>query len=190
MKVKLRFWSLLFVLGLAVFMFTGCGGSADSGSEETTELPNNTPDTYEMSRVLDGTWDVLDQEITIDTDFNGGTLNMYLVTSSLRFTDTEITGARGLSSITLHENWRMILESGDVRLYMGINPINIDNQGMSLVKSGADNWRCDLYDAYRTVINIEVLAENIIKLTEHRLALISGDTQGIEYDNTMTFRKR
>ena len=38
-------------------------------------------------------------------------------------------------------------------------------------------------------INIELLAYNIIRVTEHRLAVISGSS-GIEYDNVMTFRKK
>ena len=184
---KLSLWAVV-LMSLIVFVFSGCGGSADNNTEESTEIPNNNPDTYNTAWVLDGSWAVLDQEVNITADLGENTLDMYLVTASMIFSDTEILGSRGLSTITTHESWRMILED-DTRTYLGIVPINIDNQVMSMIKSGADNWRCELSDAYKTVINIEILAENLIQITEHRIAAVSGD-QGVEYDAVLTFRKK
>ena len=173
----------------AVFVFSGCGGSADSSSgSESTDIPNNNPDTYNTASVLDGDWEVIDQEITLDVDYGDSSLNMYLVTASMTFTDTDITESSGNSIVTLHESWRAILDD-ETRSYLGIIPVNLDEQFMSMVKSGADNWRCELSDEFQTVLNIEILSENIIQVTEHRLAVISGDN-GIEYDNVMTFRKK
>ena len=175
---RLVFWSLMVCLCCGVFVFSGCGGSADTESSDSTSI----------AIVLDGNWEVIDQEIVIDVDSGDSNLNMYLVTASMTFTDTELTETRGLSTITLHESWRVVLDD-DTRRYIGIIPINLDSQIMSMVKSGANNWRCELFDEYKTVLNIEILAENIIQVTEHRLAFING-TSGIEYDNVMTFRKK
>ena len=187
---KSVFLSLMICLCSAVFVFSGCGGSADSESSDTlsTGIPNNNPESYNTALVLDGNWEVIDQEITLDVDYGDSGLNMYLVTASMTFTDTEITETSGLSTVTLHESWRAVLND-DSRSYFGIIPVNLDNQVMNMVKSGADNWRCELFDEYKTVLNIEILAANIIRVTEHRLAVISG-SNGIEYDNVMTFRKK
>ncbi|MBQ7214639.1 MAG: hypothetical protein IJS39_01505 [Synergistaceae bacterium] len=185
---KLVFWSLMMCLCLGVFMFSGCGGSADTESSDSTSIPNNNPETYDTAEVLDGNWEVIDQEIVIDAASGDINLEMYLVTGSMAFTDTEITETRGISTITLHESWRTVI-ADDPRQYLGIFPVNLDNQVMSMVKSGADNWRCELFDEFKTVINIEILSYNIIQVTEHRLAFLNSAV-GIEYDNVMTFRKK
>ena len=183
---------LMIVLLLAVLAFSGCGGSKDSedSSGGDTSIPNNTPDTYNTEYVLSGRWDVIDQSITIDADYvNDTTLNLTLSTASMTFANTQIAGTRGLSTITLHETWNAYIEGGDVRVYMGLLAVNLDDQVVSLIKQGADNWRGEILDTYKTVLNIEVLAENLIKLTEHRIAPVSGDVL-IEYDNELTFRKK
>ena len=173
-----------------VFLSGGCGGSADTSSSGSSgnAIPNNDPDTYNTAAVLDGNWEVIDQKVIIDVDYQASGLNMYLVTASMQFTDTEITETRGLSTVTLHESWRAVRDDSS-REFIGVVPVNLDNQVMSMVKSGADNWRCEMFDEYKTVMNIEILEYNIIRITEHRLALIN-DTNGIEYDNVMTFRKK
>ena len=184
------FWSRLICLCLAVFMFSGCGGSADTSSSETesTDIPNNEPDTYNTALVLEGNWEVIDQEIIVNVNSGDSKLEMYLVTASMTFSDTEFTGTHGFSAVTLHESWRVMLNA-TTRSYIGIIPVNIDNQMMNMIKSGADHWRCELSDEFKTVLNLEILAENMIRVTEHRLADIN-DTSGIEYDNVMTFRKK
>ena len=177
-------------LCLAVFMFAGCGGSADTSSSESesTDIPNNKPDTYNTALVLDGNWEVIDPTIVINVDSGDSKLEMYLVTASMTFSDTEFTETRGFSTVTLLESWRTVLDN-DTRSYIGIIPVNIDSQMMNMIKSGADNWRCELSDEFKTVLSLEILAENMIRVTEHRLALINGSS-GIEYDNVMTFRKK
>ena len=184
------FWSLMVYLCLAVFMFAGCGGSADTSSSESesTDIPNNKPDTYNTALVLDGNWEVIDPTIVINVDSGDSKLEMYLVTASMTFSDTEFTETRGFSTVTLLESWRTVLDN-DTRSYIGIIPVNIDSQMMNMIKSGADNWRCELSDEFKTVLSLEILAENMIRVTEHRLALINGSS-GIEYDNVMTFRKK
>ena len=187
---KLMFWSLMICLSLSVFMFSGCGGSADTDSSDNldTSIPNNNPETYNTAGMLEGIWEVIDQEIVINVKSGDSALEMYLVTASMTFTDTKITETSGSSTVTLHESWRTMLE-GDPRQYLGIISVDIDNQVMSMMKSGADNWRCELSDEFNTVLNIEILEENIIQVTEHRLAVIN-DNSGIEYDNILTFRKK
>ena len=184
----------MMIICLAVFSLSGCGGSKDSDTDtESTDLPNNSPDTYNTAAVLDGTWNVIDQEITATATYSGDvSLSMYLATASIIFSDTEITGSRGLSSVSIHESWRFSRENaavGDVEVI----PINLDNQVMSMVKSGADNWRCELFDTYKTVLNIEVFAQNLIQVTAHRVSVIDeGMLSGtlIAYDTVLTFRKK
>ena len=171
---------------------SGCGGSADNSddsSTDSTEIPNNSPDTYNIANVLNGNWALIDQEITVDADYiDDTTLNMYLVTASAVFDGTEITETRGLSTVSIRESWRTYID-GDTRTYLGIIPINLDSQVMSMVKSGADYWRCELYDAYKTVLNIHIIDQNLITITEHRTAEITSGAL-IEYDAELTFRKK
>ena len=191
---KTKFSIIMLALSMALFLFSGCGGSKDSDTEtNSTDFPNNTPETYNTAAVLDGTWNVIDQEITTTATYSGDvSLNMYLATASLLFSDTEITGTRGLSSVSIRESWRFSRENATIA-DVDVIPIHLDNQVMSMVKSGADNWRCELFDTYKTVLNITVLAQNLIQVTSHRFALLdSGMLAGtlIEYNTTLTFRKK
>ena len=184
----------MIILCMAVYTLSGCGGSKDSDSEtESTDLPNNNPDTYNTAAVLDGTWAVIDQEITATAAYSGDVgVSMYLVTASMTFNDTEITGTRGLSSVSLRESWRFS-EDDSSQANVEVIPINLDNQVMSMVKSGSDKWRCELFDTYKNVLNITVLAQNLIQVSAHRVAAIdSGFLSGylIEYDTALTFRKK
>ena len=191
---KSIFLCLMMILCLAVFSLSGCGGSKDSESEtESTDIPNNNPDTYNTAAVLDGTWAVIDQEITATATYSGDVgVSMYLVTASMTFNDTEITGSRGLSSVSIRESWRFT-ENDSTLANVEVIPINLDNQVMSMVKSGADHWRCELFDTYKTVLNITVLAQNIIQVTAQRVvAMDSGFLAGhlIAYDTALTFKKK
>ena len=94
----------------------------------------------------------------------------------------------GVSFITSHETWHAFLDA-DTRSYMGIKTLNIDDQVMSMKQSGADKWRCELYDQYRTVMYITVLSQNIIQVQEHRLAVLD-DSIEIDYDVTFTMKKQ
>ena len=186
---KMKFWSFVLVLGLLVFTFSGCGGSADTDKESSGDVPNTDPDTYDTMTVLKGNWAVVDQEVSVSATYSDDlTLDMSLVSATMKFTDTQITGSRGITTLTLHESWQCILD-GDTRVYIGIVPINLDEVVTSMVQSGADNWRCELYDAYRTVMNIEILEEKLIQVSEHRIAMVD-DVHGIEYDTVLTFRKQ
>lgn len=191
---KTKFSIIMLALSMALFLLSGCGGSKDSDTEtNSTDFPNNTPETYNTAAVLDGTWNVIDQEITTTATYSGDvTLNMYLATASLLFSDTEITGTRGLSSVSIRESWRFSRENATIA-DVDVIPIHLDNQVMSMVKSGADNWRCELFDTYKTVLNITVRAHNLIQVTSHRFAVLdSGMLAGtlIEYNTTLTFRKK
>ncbi len=186
---KIKFWSLVLMLGLLVFAFSGCGGSADTGKESSGDIPSTDPDTYDTMTVLGGNWAVVDQEVSVSATYsNDLTLDMFLVSATMNFTDTQITGSRGITTLTLHESWQCILD-GDTRVYIGIVPINLDEVVTSMIQSGADNWRCELYDAYRTVMNIEIKEEKLIQVSEHRIAMVD-DVHGIEYETVLTFRKQ
>ena len=188
---KMKFWSLLFVLGLAVFAFSGCGGSASSDSdEEDSSTPNSLPDTYDTAALLTGAWVFVGENESSITLTSGDetTLSMTLSAASLIISDVNIDNVGGTASITLHETWRAFL-NGDSTEYYGLVPINMDNQIMSLTKTAKDNWRCDVYEPYRSSINIEILKEDIISLTENRVVAVEG-MPARQYENTMSFRKQ
>ena len=178
------------MISIAAILSGGCGGSADSSSSsEDSTISNNEPNTYDAQKILNGTWVVIDQEdISVAVDYGDDTLDMLLITANLTFSNTSINGSSGVSFITSHETWHAFLNA-DTRNYMGIQSVNLDNQVMSMMQSGADKWRCVLYDQYRTVFNIEVLAENVIQVSEHRIAVV-GDSVGVEYEVTFTMRKQ
>ena len=188
---NIKFWSLVFVLGLAVFAFSGCGGSADSGSDdEDSSTPNSLPDTYDTAALLTGAWVFVgenESSITL-TSGDESSLSMTLTEASLVISDVNITNIDGTASITLHETWRAFINR-DTTEYYGIVPINMDNQIMSLTKTAKDNWRCDVYEPYRSTINIEILREDIIRLTENRVVTVEG-MPARQYENTMSFRKQ
>ena len=185
---------LMVMLSLAVFMFSGCGGSKDSSDSETenTDIPNNSPDTYNTESVLQGAWVVVDQEIIIDAVYSGDVeLSLYLVTASMDFSSTDITGTSGTSTVSIHEIWRTSLS--DSLPEAEIIPINFDSQFVNMFKSGADKWRCEMSDTYKNVFNVEVLAKNLIQVTAHKVtAITSGTYSGyqLEYETTLTFRKK
>ena len=195
---KANFLWLMLILSLAVFMFSGCGGSADSSSSdsdsENTELPNNLPDTYNTEAVLQGTWADIDQEMTVNAVYSDSgdiSLNLDLVTASMTFSDTQLTSTKGTATVSIHETWRTSLDSSLLE-DTEIIPIEFNNQLASMLKSGADNWKCEMFDKYKNVLNIEVLAKDIIRVTSRKIALInSGTFSGtlIQYDTTLTFRK-
>ena len=177
---------MVIIMCSAAFLSGGCGGSADSASENTT-IANDEPDTYNTQEILNGTWIVIDQD-NISVTVDSSNLEMRLITASITLSNTNITGTSGVSFITSHETWHMFL-GGDTRNYLGIQAVNIDNQVMSMIQSEADKWRCELYDQYRTVMNITVLSQNVIQVTEHRIAEIN-DTEGVDYEVTFTMKKQ
>ena len=186
----MRLWLIVMVVFCAAFLAGGCGGSADSSSDtEDNTIANDMPDTYNTQDVLNGTWIVIDQDsINITVDYSSTTMEMRLITASLTFSNTNISGTSGVSFVTSHETWHAFLE-GDVRTYMGVQTINIDNQVMSMIQSEADIWRCELYDQYRTVMNITILSPTVIQVSERRIAVIN-DTEGVDYEVTFTMKKQ
>ena len=192
LRKEMRLWLLVIVMFGAVVLAGGCGGSADSSSDTSsgdTSVPNNEPDTYDTQDVLNGTWVVIDQEeISIAAEYGEDTMTLLLITASMTFSNTNITGSSGVSFITSHETWHAFLDTTP-RSHMGIKSLNIDDQVMSMKQSGADQWRCELYDQYRTVMYITVLSQNIIQVTERRIAVID-DSVGIDYEVTFTMKKQ
>ena len=187
---NIKFWCLVFVLGLAVFAFSGCGGSASSDSDEDSSTPNSLPDTYDTAALLTGAWIFVGENASTITLTSGdnSSLSMTLTAASLVISDVNLTNTSGTASLTLHETWRAF-RNGDNTEYYGLVPINMDNQIMSLTKTAKDNWRCDVYEPYRSSISIEILREDIIRLTENRVVAVEG-MPARQYENTMSFRKQ
>ena len=186
---SMKFGVVIVMLGLCVFAFSGCGGSADTDSDSDSSTPNSLPDTYDTAELLSGAWEYIGEEtstVEIDSD-DTYTLSMTLAGASLVITDVNVNNTSGTARITLHETWRAFVD-GDTTTYYGIIPVNIDAQTMSLTKTAKDNWRCDVYEPYRSTINIEILAEDIIQLTENRVADV-GFLKAKQYENIMSFRK-
>lgn len=178
------------MIALCVFMFSGCGGSADSDSEDNkdTDAPNDYPDTYNTQNLLNGTWVVMGEEMPEITIASGdNNINMQLVTASMTFSNTKIDGSTGTSFITNHETWQAFLDV-EPESYLGVQSINLDNQVMTMVQTGSDKWKCDIYDEYRTLMNIELLSEKRIQVYERRITVINN--HAVQYEVTFNMRKQ
>lgn len=189
---KSKFWSLLVVLGLCVFMFSGCGGSADteSSDDKKPEGPNDYPDSYNTQNMLNGTWVIIDDKTTeISTASGDETIRMQLITASMTFSDTKIYNSSGLTSITSRETWHIFLDTADgTTKYLGKQAINLDNQVVSMVQIGSDKWKCEIYDEYRTLLNIELLSDKRIQVYERRILEVNN-SYAMQYEITFNMRK-
>ena len=182
------------LFSLAVFMFSGCGGSSDTTTDESTDTPetaetqaqNDGPNTYSIQSILDGTWAAVDQEVSITAGYGDDELGMYLITANLTFSGTSMDSkTRGEASVTGHESWYTFLQS-DLS-YMGVQNLDVDNEYMTISKTTADQWRCEIGNPEYIVLSISVLSETMIEVSEHRVAELDNVAYG--YDVTFTMRK-
>ena len=188
-----KFMGLFLVMSLCVFMLSGCGGNVydeETSDEETQtdETPNNYPDTYDTASVLNGTWIMIEGADAITLDYEEDSIELQQISGTTIFSNTQLKNDTGVSFVTSHTSWHAFLD-GDTRSYMGIVPIDIDDQVVNLTHIGSNKWRGEVYDAYRTVMEIEILSEKTITIQQKGVAFID-DTHGIDYDITFTFRKQ
>ena len=194
---SLSLFVIMIVMCFAMFTLSGCGGSADTSSEDSAsgnssegnaEVPNDNPDTYTTQSILDGTWSITDHEtITITASYGDNEVDMTLITASLTFTNTSIDQTNGTSTVSGKEDWH-VFENTDRRTYLGIKSFTFEDNSMIMIQSGADKWRCELDDEHRTVLVISLQSENIIQVTEHRVAVINSIS--IEYEVTYSMKRQ
>lgn len=178
---------MFLLLLVTVFMFSGCGGSLDP--EEDTEpeipVPNNLPDTYNATNVLEGTWLVTDDlpEMNPD-DYESHDVLMRMASGYMVFSDVKTEGNTGTSYVSSHQEWHLWIDGN----YYGLVPIDIDSEVMNMIHVGADRWRCEIYDSERTVLNIEITSESTIRAAQIGVAPIGENI--LRYNNTFNFRKQ
>ncbi|MBQ7594875.1 MAG: hypothetical protein IJU48_11080 [Synergistaceae bacterium] len=187
-----KFWGLFLVMSLCVFMFSGCGGNVyDEGTSETPstdETPNNYPDSYDTASVLNGTWIMIEGADSITLDYDENSIELQQISGTTIFSNTQLKEDTGVSFVTSHTSWHAFLD-GDTRSYMGILPIDIDDKVVSMTHIGSNKWRGEIYDTYRTVMEIEILSDKTMTIQQKGVVFID-DTHGVDYDITFTFRKQ
>ena len=194
-----NFWGLLLIMILSVFMLSGCGGNVYSGSSSdgTTTSEDQTPsidspDSSQTENILNGTWLMIEgaEGITLDytSDSEDISIELSQISGTTIFSNAQINGETGTSFVTSHTSWRAFRE-GDTRLYLGIVPINIDDQVMTLTYAGSNKWHGEISDAYHTVMEIEILSERTLTIQQKGVAFIDS-VHGVDYDITFTFRKQ
>lgn len=188
----MRKFSLVFAVILCVFIFAGCGGNVydeePAESPSTDETPNNYPDTYDTTSVLNGTWLLIENAENITLDYEGSSVELQQISGTTRFSNTQLKNDTGVSFITSHSTWHAFRDD-ETRTYMGIVPIDIDDQVVSLTHIGSNKWRGEVYDARRTLMEIEILSDKTIAIQQKGIAFID-EIHGVDYDIAFTFRKQ
>lgn len=186
-----KFMGLFLVMSLCVFMLSGCGGNVYEEAPvdpPTDETPNNYPDTYDTASVLNGTWILIEGAEPITLDYEEDSIELQQISGITIFSNSQLKNDTGVSFVTSHSTWHAFLD-GETRTYMGIVPIDIDDQVVSFAHVGSDRWRGEVHDAYRTVMEIEIISDKTMTIQQKGVAFIDN-THGIDYDITFTFRKQ
>ena len=205
---KFSSWKYLFVLVLVIFLFSGCGGSDDSGSSgsnKTSKTPNkttkeNTPtpnpetnadvgtytDTYDIASVLNGEWYGLSGSGTITDD--DSTYGLLLSSMTISVIKTQVTGQTGIftgntgtSYITFRQRWA--ISDGGIS-YKVLLYGDAERQDMSHV--GVDMWRLEGSDG--TVVTVTLTSETTAIVTEDGTVDIEG--YPCKYSVRYTIKKR
>ena len=179
-------------LCLCVLFISGCGGSLDpQDNDNTTQtISQDVAPSFNVSEILNGNWSVIDESIATEINYDGNTyIELIMASVSFAFTGTEIHGNNGTALVTSFQTWREILNKNSVRTYLGFYNLNIDNELMTLTNAGANKWRGEVQDTDRTIINLEILSPEIMRVTQEGISEIY-DNRGMNYSFTFTMRKR
>lgn len=181
---------MLAVIGLLVFAISGCGGGSldpETSTETEQTIPNDSPDTYDTQRLLEGSWRALDDSY----EFSAEDFSFRLNSALLAFSSTDIKGTVAQSKITSHQYWYTDYTSGDVVLDLGLRTLGLDFYGETgtMIHQGKDRWRCNIDGESKVVMNIEVLSETLIEVNYQGVTGVIHDNTGAAYDFTLTFRK-
>lgn len=172
-------------------LLTGCGGSSDSDNLANTlsptpipsPVPDNEADTYDMSRVLSGTWYGLSGSGTATG--SDGRYRLEMVRTRARISRVEIEGETGTALLTGYQDWRAIHSSME---YASVVRLESMQDEMALVHIGSNMWRMEYPDG------LDYSATLTIKLTSNRTgeATPTGvvDIEGYLYSYTMNMELR
>ena len=160
---------------------------APDDTDINTEPDNN----YDVKAILEGTWIVMDSIVATDTDYGDDVIDLTLFSASLDISKIDMddtVGSNGTATISSHETWHVTLDTGP-KNPMGIYSFNFNKQNMTIVKTGKDQWRCEVYDSQKAVINITLLSRNIIYVSEYRVTDAINNVP-IEYNAEFNMRRQ
>ena len=188
---KFGAFALMMVMAVAVFTLSGCGGGSldpdKSYDEETPSIPNNSPDTYDTEKVLEGSWQAVDSEYTFQADDFSFRLNA----ASLTFSSTDIKGTVAQSKVSSHQEWYSSYTSSDVRTDLGVNSLGLDfaSKTGTMIHQGKDRWRCNIGGDNKVLMNIVVSSDTLISVNYQGVSGVLFQNTKAEYNFTLNFRK-
>lgn len=187
---KIRAWGIFAVMGLFVFLVAGCGGGSldpEDSTETEQTIPNNSPDTYDTEKVLEGTWRVSDSSY----EFSAGNFEFRLNSALLTFASTDIKGTVAQSKVTSVQEWYTDYTSGDVNVDLGIQSLglNFNAQTGTMIHQGKDKWRCNIDGENKVLMNITVSSDTIIHVNYQGTTGVIYDNNSVGYNFTLNFRK-
>ena len=185
-----RAWGIFVVMGLFVFLVAGCGGGSldpEESSETEQSIPNNSPDTYDTERVLEGTWRVSDSS----HEFSAGNFSFRLNSAVLTFTSTDIKGTVAQSKVTSLQEWYTDYTSSDINIALGIQSLglNFNAQTGTMIHQGKDRRRCNIDGDNKVLMNIAVSSDAVIRVNYQGTTGIIYDNHSVGYNFTLNFRK-
>lgn len=179
----------MMVMAVAVFALSGCGGGSidESTSDGETPIPNNSPDTYDTEKVLEGSWQVVDSEYTFDAD----DFNFRLNSARLAFASTDIKGTVAQSKVSSRQEWHSTYTSGDTKFDLGINSLGLDfdSKTGTMIHQGKDRWRCNIDGDNKVLMNIVVSSDTLIQVNYQGVSGTLFQNTKAEYNFTLNFRK-
>ena len=193
---NVKLWALMFILGLFVTAFSGCGGSLDTdesdSTESTTDTETTTDDTaeYSIASILDGNWTAVDDDVSMTLNYNDSDdVELQMISARMFFSSTKVSGNTGSSNATSHQIWRAFLDSDNVRTRLDDVYLDVDNAIMTMTRSEGSKWRCELQDVDRTIMIIEVTSPTMIQVTQQGITHVYSNL-GMDYSITFTMRKQ
>ena len=190
---KIRAWGMLILMGMSVFLLSGCGGgSLDSGNPidpETTEgIPNNSPDTYDTQKVLEGSW----LAINSTYEYSVKNFSFRLNSARLTFDSVDIKGTVAQSKISSRQEWFSFYTSSDVNIDLGVQSLGLDFDARTgtMIHQGKDRWRCNIDGDTKILMNILVSSDNVIQVNYQGTAGNLYRNTGADYNLTLIFRKQ
>ena len=181
----------MMVMTVAVFALSGCGGGSldpnKSYDDEETSIPNNSPDTYDTEKVLEGSWQAIDSEYTFDAENFSFRLN----SARLSFASTDIKGTVAQSKVSSRQEWHSTYTSSDVKVDLGINSLGLDfdSKTGTMVHQGKDRWRCNIDGDNKVLMNIVVSSDTLIQVNYQSVSGVLYNRTKAEYNFTLNFRK-
>ena len=181
---NLKFYGLLIIMLLSIFLLSGCGGSvrdsSESGSTDdqaSTETPNSLPDTQNMAQLLKGTWIGINGSGTVQ-DSSANSYTWDIIQSAINFSNVKLSGNSGTATITSLFVCSVKNPSG---VYIGTERIYREARSANMIRAGSDSWICEYNDkeGEKHVLTIDVTDKtsySYIKITE------KGEIENPEFD--------